>query len=161
MTSDENLKLVVPSCWATPTDDPNAEPKYYFIQRKYVNVHIEYACCCCLLFDHLQCLKKLQKKMRFFELQMIDARVSRFVWFTVTFLQFCFFSLIHVFDGTRCMNESIHCFRCKVESSVYFYSMNETMFAFRFQSFKFLDSDQSFVYIHCESYICDQRFALI
>ncbi len=48
-------------------------------------------------------------------------------------------------------------FRCKVDSTVFFYSMNETMFAFRFQSFKFLDTDQTYIYVHCQSYICDLR----
>ena len=45
-STDNTLRLVVPECWATPDSDPNAEPKYYFIEQKYVSVDQEYAYCC-------------------------------------------------------------------------------------------------------------------
>ena len=42
-SADRNLRLVVPECWATPTNDPNEDPKYYFIEQKYVSADQEYA----------------------------------------------------------------------------------------------------------------------
>ena len=44
-----------------------------------------------------------------------------------------------------------------MEDSVTFYAFNETFFAFRFQSFKFV-GDRPFVYIHCTSYVCTDEY---
>ncbi len=47
-------------------------------------------------------------------------------------------------------------FRCRYEDTLVFYPINSTMFAFRFQSFKFIGSNRTFVYIHCEAYVCEK-----
>jgi len=43
--------------------------------------------------------------------------------------------------------------RCAVESTVTFYPINNTLIAFRFQSFRFL-ADHPSVYLHCRAYTC-------
>jgi hypothetical protein len=34
VSSDTDLKVVVPQCYATPDADTDSEPRYYFIQDK-------------------------------------------------------------------------------------------------------------------------------
>ena len=43
--------------------------------------------------------------------------------------------------------------RCAVEQTVTFYPINDTLVAFRFQSFRFRD-DYASVYLHCRAYTC-------
>lgn len=41
-TSDTELKIVVPECWATADEDPLSTPNLYFIQNKYVTKTMTY-----------------------------------------------------------------------------------------------------------------------
>jgi len=43
--------------------------------------------------------------------------------------------------------------RCAVEPTLTFYPINNTLMAFRFQSFRFL-ADYPSVYLHCRAYSC-------
>ncbi len=33
-SEDDKLKLIVPECKATASEDPNSQPQYYFIDQK-------------------------------------------------------------------------------------------------------------------------------
>jgi hypothetical protein len=78
VTEDQELKLVVPQCYATPDADPDSQPQYYFIENK-----------------------------------------------------------------------------CRVESTVTFYPLNETTFAYRFRTFKFQPPYEDYIYVHCRAYVCE------
>ncbi|CAH1787312.1 unnamed protein product [Owenia fusiformis] len=43
--------------------------------------------------------------------------------------------------------------KCKADSTVTYYPFNETVFAFRFQSFAF--NDYTTMYLHCDAFICE------
>lgn len=44
--------------------------------------------------------------------------------------------------------------KCVVEPTVTLYPINDTLFAFRFQSFQFLSNTTTFVYLHANVYVC-------